>query len=78
MRRRTKRRIRRLGLVAVAIPIGAWALERAARQAEARGGRPAQLGPRLRHGANVLGRHGRGPLAPAVCAAQLRTRTPEH
>ncbi len=64
MRRRTKRRTkRRLGLVAIAIPLGAWALERSARQAEARGGRADQLGRRLRHGAELLGRYGRGPLA---------------
>lgn len=61
--RRTKRRLRRLGLVAVAIPIGTWALERAARQAEARGGRAAQVGRQLRRGTELLERYGRGPLA---------------
>lgn len=73
MRRRTKRRLRRLGLVAVAIPLGAWALAWAARQAEARGGRADQLGRRLRHGAELLGRYGRGPLASRLRPPGART-----
>jgi hypothetical protein len=61
--RRTKRRLRRVALVAVAIPVAAWALERAAGQAEARGGRAAQVGRQLRRGAELLKGSGRGPLA---------------
>jgi hypothetical protein len=61
--RRTKRRLRRLALVAVAIPVAAWALERAADQAEVRGRRAAQLGRQLRRGAELLRGAGRGPLA---------------
>ena len=63
MRRTTKRRLRRLGLAAVALPVGAWALERVADQAEARGGRAAQVGRQLRRGAELLKRSGQGPLA---------------
>ena len=74
MRRRTKRRLRRLGLVAIAIPLGAWALEWAARQAEARGGRADQLGRWwLRHGAELLGRCGCGPLASRLRPPGART-----
>jgi hypothetical protein len=35
MRTTTKRRARQLALVTVAAPVGGWALERAARRAEA-------------------------------------------
>jgi hypothetical protein len=73
VRRRTKRRLRWLGLVAIAIPLGAWALERAAGQAEARGGRVAQVGRQLRHGAELLGRYGRGPLASRLRPPGSRT-----
>jgi len=55
MRSATKRRARRLALVMVAVPVIAWALEQAARRAEARdrtspAGRP------------LASRLGRGPV----------------
>jgi hypothetical protein len=71
VRQGTKRWLRRLALVAIAIPVAAWALEWAARQAEARGGRADQLGRWLHRGAELIGRYGRGPLA-------SRLRPPPH
>ena len=59
MRRGLRRAVRRLALVAIAVPLAAWALEQAARRLEARG-TAAQW---LRGGADLLGRQGRGPLA---------------
>jgi hypothetical protein len=62
MRRTTKRRAGQLALVTVAVPVAAWALEQAARRAEARD----QVSPasrRLRQGADFVQRFGRGPLA---------------
>ncbi len=62
MRSRTKRRARRLALVTVAVPVAAWALEQVARRAEARD-RTSPASRRLRQGADVVRRFGRGPLA---------------
>jgi hypothetical protein len=62
MRRTTKRRAGQLAFVTVAVPVAAWALEQAARRAEARD----QVSPasrRLRQGADYVQRFGRGPLA---------------
>jgi hypothetical protein len=62
MRRTTKRRVGKLALVTVAAPVAAWALEQAARRAAARDqGSPASR--RLRQGADLVQRFGRGPLA---------------
>jgi hypothetical protein len=62
MRYRGKRRVRQLGLVMVAAPAAAWALEQAARRAETRDNTSA-AGRRLRQGADLVQRIGRGPLA---------------
>jgi hypothetical protein len=62
MRTRTKRRVRRLALIMVAAPVAAWALEEAARRAEARD-TASPTGRRLRQGADIVRRFGRGPLA---------------
>jgi hypothetical protein len=55
----TRRRARRLALVAVAAPVAAWALEQAARRAEARG-KTSPTSRRLRQGADFVQRFGRG------------------
>jgi hypothetical protein len=62
MRYGTKRRVRQLALVMVAAPVAAWALEQAARRAEARG-KTTPASRRLRQGADLVQRFGRGPLA---------------
>ena len=62
MRTRTKRRARQLMFVTVAVPITAWALEQAARRAEA-GDTTSPTSRRLRQGASFVRRFGRGPLA---------------
>jgi hypothetical protein len=62
MRTTTKRRARRLALVTVAAPVAAWALEHAARRAEA-GNTTSSTSRRLRQGADFVQRFGRGPLA---------------
>jgi hypothetical protein len=62
MRSRTKRRVRRLALIMVAVPVAAWALEEAARRADARDAN-SPTGRRLRQGAGILRGFGRGPLA---------------
>jgi hypothetical protein len=62
MRYRTKRRVRQLALITVAAPVAAWALEQAARRAEARD-RTSPTGRRLRQGAAFVQRFGCGPLA---------------
>jgi hypothetical protein len=62
MRARTRRRARRLALIMVAAPVAAWALEQAARRAE-RTGTDSPTSRRLRQGADVVRRFGRGPLA---------------
>ena len=59
---RTRRRVGRLALVMVAAPAAAWALEQAARRAEA-GDSTSSASRRLRHGADLVQRFGRGPLA---------------
>ncbi|HVD14264.1 MAG TPA: hypothetical protein VNK73_07425 [Actinomycetota bacterium] len=46
----------------VAAPVAAWALEEAARRAEARD-TASPTGRRLRQGADIVRRFGRGPLA---------------
>ena len=62
MRYRRRRRVRQLALVMAAAPAAAWALEQAARRAEARdNASPASR--RLRQGADLVQRFGRGPLA---------------
>jgi hypothetical protein len=62
MRTRTKRRTRQLMFVTVAVPVAAWALEQAARRAEARD-TTSPTSRRLRQGASFVQRFGRGPLA---------------
>jgi hypothetical protein len=61
MRTRTKRRVRQLALVTVAVPVAAWALEQAARRAEARD-TSSPTSRRLRQGADLVRGFGRGPL----------------
>jgi hypothetical protein len=56
------RRVRQLALVMVAAPAAAWALEQAARRAEARDN-TSLAGRRLRQGADLVQRFSRGPLA---------------
>jgi hypothetical protein len=68
MRTTTKRRARQLALAMVAAPVAAWALEQAARRAEA-GNKTTPSSRRLRQGADFLQRFARGPLAD-----QLRQR----
>jgi hypothetical protein len=68
MRYRRRRRVRQLALVMVAAPAAAWALEQAARRAEARDN-TSPASRRLRQGADLVQRFGRGPLAD-----QLRRR----
>ena len=62
MRTPTKQRARQLALVTVAAPIAGWALEQAARRAEA-GDKTSPASRRLRQGADFMQRFGRGPLA---------------
>jgi hypothetical protein len=62
MRTTTKRRARQLALVTVAAPIASWALEQAARRAEA-GDKTSPTSRRLRQGADFMQRFGRGLLA---------------
>ena len=62
MRTRTRRRARQLVFVTVAVPVAAWALEQAARRAEARG-TTSPTSRRLRQGADLVQRFSRGPLA---------------
>jgi hypothetical protein len=62
MRTTTKRRAGPLALVTVAAPVAAWALEQAARRAEA-GDKTSSISRRLRQGADFVQRFGRGPLA---------------
>jgi hypothetical protein len=59
MRTTTKRRAGQLALVTVAAPIAAWALEQAARRAEA-GDQTSPTSRRLRQGADFVQRVGRG------------------
>jgi hypothetical protein len=62
MRYRKGRRVRQLALAMVAAPAAAWALEQAARRAEARDS-TSPASRRLRQGADLAQRLGRGPLA---------------
>jgi hypothetical protein len=62
MRTRTRRRAGQLVFVTVAVPVAAWALEQAARRAEARG-TISPTSRRLRQGADLVQRFSRGPLA---------------
>jgi hypothetical protein len=62
MRYRRGRRVRQLALVMVAAPATAWALEQAARRAEERD-KTSPTSRRLRQGADLVQRFGRGPLA---------------
>ena len=59
---RMRRRTRQLAFVTVAVPVAAWALEQAARRAEARD-QTSPTSRRLRQGAGLVQRFGRGPLA---------------
>jgi hypothetical protein len=62
MRSGMRRRARQLAFVTVAMPVAAWGLEQAARRAEARD-TTSPVGRRLRQGADLVQRFGRGPLA---------------
>jgi hypothetical protein len=59
---RTRRRVGRLALAIVAAPAAAWALEQAASRAEARDS-TSPASRRLRQGADLVQRFGRGPLS---------------
>jgi hypothetical protein len=59
---RARRTLKRLAVITVLIPLAAWALDEAAKRAEAREG-ASPWGRRLRQGADWLGGFGRGPLA---------------
>jgi len=74
MRTTTKRRARQLAPVPVAAPVAAWALERAARRAEA-GDKTSSAGRRLRQGADFVQRFGRGPLADRLRQRPITTVT---
>jgi hypothetical protein len=62
MRMRMGRRTRQLAFVTVALPVAAWALEQAARRAEVHD-QASPASKRLRQGADLVQRFGRGPLA---------------
>jgi hypothetical protein len=70
MRTTTKRRAGQLALVTVAAPVAAWALEQAARRAEA-GDQTSSTSRRLRQGADFVQRFGRGPLATGSGSGRL-------
>ena len=74
MRTRTKRRARQLALVKVAASVAGWALERAARRADA-GDKPSSTSRRLRQGADFVQRFGRGPLADRLRQRPVTTVT---
>jgi hypothetical protein len=61
-RRLARRVVRRLAVITILVPLAAWALEEAARRAEARGD-TSPWTRRLRQGADWVGGFGRGPLA---------------
>ena len=73
MRTTTKRRAGQLALVTVAAPVAAWALEQAARRAEA--GETSPTSRRLRQGADFMQRFGRGPLADRLRQRPVTTVT---
>jgi hypothetical protein len=62
MRSGMRRRARQLAFVTVAMPVAAWALEQTARRVEARD-TTSPASRRLRQGADLVQRFGRGPLA---------------
>jgi hypothetical protein len=78
MRTRTRRRARQVMFVTMAAPVAAWALEQAARRAEARV-TTSPASRRLRQGADLVQRFSRGPLAdrlqrrPATAASPADT-----
>jgi hypothetical protein len=74
MRTITKRRATQLALVTVAAPIAGWALEQAARRAEA-GDKSSLTSRRLRQGADFMQRFGRGPLADQLRQQPVTTVT---
>jgi hypothetical protein len=74
MRTTTKRRATQLALVTVAAPIAGWALEQAARRAEA-GDQSSPTSRRLRQGADLVQRVGRGPLADRLRQQPVTTVT---
>ena len=74
MRTTTKRRAGQLALVTVAAPVAAWALEQAARRAEA-GDQTSSTRRRLRQGADFVQRFGRGPLADRLRQRPVTTVT---
>ena len=75
MRYRRRRRARQLALVMVAAPAAAWALEQAARRAEARDN-TSPASRRLRQGADLVQRFGRGPLADRLGRRPAANATP--
>jgi hypothetical protein len=74
MRTTTKRRATQLALVTVAAPIAAWALEQAARRADA-GDKNSLTSRRLRQGAEFVQRVGRGPVADRLKQRPVTTVT---
>ena len=74
MRTTTKRRATQLALVTVAAPIAGWALEQAARHAEA-GDKTSTTSRRLRQGADFVQRFGLGPLADRLRQRPISTIT---
>jgi hypothetical protein len=74
MRTTTKRRARQLALVTVAASVAGWALERAARRADA-GDKTSSTSRRLRQGADFVQRFGRGPLADRLRQRPVTTVT---
>ena len=74
MRTITKRRAGQLALVTVAAPIAGWALEQAARRAEA-DDKTSPTSRRLRQGADFMQRFGRGPLADRLRQRPITTVT---
>lgn len=59
---RARRTLRRVAVITVLIPLAAWALDEAAKRAEAHDS-ASPWGRRLRQVADWLGGFGRGPLA---------------
>jgi hypothetical protein len=74
MRTTTKRRAGQLALVTVAAPVAGWALEQAARRAEA-GDQTSSTSRRLRQSADFVQRVGRGPLADRLRQQPVTTVT---
>jgi hypothetical protein len=75
MRTRTRRRARQVAFVTVAVPVAGWALEQAARRAEARG-TTSPTSRRLRQGADLARRFSRGPLADRLQRRPATATTP--